>query len=118
MRMKIEGGDTVQQTEFVQVFINTERSNLFRAPYHRWTKAELIYYVHIESLDYGARVLAQAVLAWNQGVSMMCVFELPLLHILRETNVMMRANQQACSVSFQPFAKCFDLLGGGFLFGN
>src|SRR5713101_5231757 len=100
--MKVKGCNPVQQAEFVQIFIDRKRRDLFCASYNRGPKSELIHDRHSECLHHRTRVLSETLLAGDQRIPMMCVLHLPLLQIFCKSHVVMGANQKTSSFPFQP----------------
>src|SRR4029077_1299851 len=98
--MTIESGDSVEQSELVQIFVNRQRGDLFRALYQRRAKSELIHDWDSERLHHRTRVLSETLLAGNELVPMMRIFELPLLQIFRKSHIVMGAKQKTGSFSF------------------
>src|SRR5215472_6181160 len=118
MGMKVEGGDPVEQTKFVQVLIDGKWGDLFRAAHECRAQPVLIHHWHIECLHQRARILSEALLPWDQWVPVVPVFQLPLLHIVSKSHIVMWRQQQTGPFAFKPFADGFDLLWCRLLLGN
>src|SRR5689334_385946 len=115
MRMKIESRNSVEQPEFVQVFDDREWSDLFCAFDDRRTKSVLIQDRHSQGLHDRTSVLPEPLLAWNERIAVMRVFQLPLLHVFGESHVVMRAQQQTGPIAFQPLADRLNFTGRSLL---
>ena len=57
-------------------------------------------------------------LAWHEFVTVVAIFHLPLLRVVREADVVVRGKQQACAFAFEPLANRLDFGWLGFLFGD
>src|SRR5215467_7981028 len=118
MGMKVEGADPVEQTEFIQVFINGKWRDVFCAAHECRAKPVLIHDRHTECFHQRARILSEALLPWDQWVPVVEVFQLPLLHIVCKSHVVMWRQQQTGPFASEPCADGFDLLWCRLLLGN
>ena len=107
--MEVEGGDSLQEAQRIQVLIYGEWRDLFCAFNSRGTKSILIDNRHRQPLHQRTSVLPKPLLAWDESIAMVRVLELPLLHVLSETYIMMRANEKTCSFTLEPLAYRRDL---------
>src|SRR5438270_2019068 len=106
--MEVECSDSIEEANFVQILVNCQWHNLRTAFDDRGAETELIHHCNSECCHYGPGVLSKALLAWDEGVPVVSVFHLTLLHVRSESNVMMWPEQQTCSFAFQPFASGRD----------
>src|SRR3954454_16062277 len=74
-----------------------------------------VFHWNAEPLHQGAAVTCEALLAWNQRVSVMRVLHLLLFHIARGANIVMWPYNEACSFACQKFLDCLDFRRLGFL---
>ena len=113
--MEVEGSDSIEQANFVQILVNRQWHNLRTAFDDRRAETELIHHWNSECGHYGTGVLSEALLAWNERIAVVSVFHLPLLHVRSKSDVMMWPEQQTCPFTFQPLANGRDFLPGSFL---
>src|SRR5207342_3669673 len=73
---------------------------------------------YTESLHEGSRILAEALLPGNEGIAVMLVFHLPLEHVGRNADVVMRAKNEARPLALEKLADRFDLCRIGLLLGD
>ena len=62
--------------------------------------------------------MTEALLARHKRVAVVEILHLALLKIVSETNVVMRSEEKAGALAFEPLANRCDFLRGGFLFGK
>ena len=75
-------------------------------------KSELIDYRHPQCFHHRSRVLSEALLARDERIPMVRVFQLALLQIFCKSHIMMRPQQKASSLSFQPLPHRLDFRRG------
>ncbi len=68
--MKIEGSDSIEQAEFVQVLVHRKWHDPHTVFADRRAQPELIYNRYAESLHNRTRVLPKTLLAWGEFVAM------------------------------------------------
>src|SRR6187549_2837039 len=109
VQVEVERGDALEEPELVEVLVEVERRDLVRAFHDGRSKTELIQHGHVERLHQRSRVLAEALLAWYELVTVMAVLHLTLLQIGGEADVVVRTDQQARVLSLQPLSDGRDL---------
>ena len=64
-----------------QVFVDLEWRDLRRAFDDCGAEPELIHHWNVEPRHDGTGVLSEALLAWDEGITVVSVFDLTLLHV-------------------------------------
>ena len=82
--------NVLQQTQLVQVLDNRQWRDLPGAFDDSRTQSVLIQHRDFERLHQRTGILTEALLAWYEGVAMVGVFHLALLHVAGEADVVMR----------------------------
>ena len=77
--MKIECCNPVEQPKFIQVFVDRQRRNLFRAFDQGRAKSELIHHRYAKCSHQRTSVLPEALLARDERISVVGIFQLALL---------------------------------------
>src|SRR3954454_2410618 len=116
--MEVESRDAIEEADLVQVLVDGEGRDLRSALDKRRAKSELIHHRDSERLHQRTRVLSEALLARDEGIPMVCVFHLPLLHVVRKAHVVMRTYHETGPFALQPTADGRDLLGRRLLLRN
>ena len=109
--MKIKCRNPVEQPKLIQVFVDRQRRDLSCAFDEGRAKSELIHHRHPKCLHHRTRVLPEALLARDERISVVGVFQLALLQIFGKSHIVMGPKQKASSFSFQPLADGLDLPG-------
>src|SRR5580765_3326667 len=107
--MEIERVNPLEEVKLVQVFVDCERRNLSCAFDDGRSKSELIYHRYPKCLHHRTGVLSEALLARDESISVVGIFQLALLQIFSKTHIVMGPKQKASSFTFQPLADGFDL---------
>ncbi len=107
--MKIKCGNPVEEAKLIQVFVDCERRNLFCAFDEGRAKSELIHHRHPKCFHHRTRVLSEALLARDERIPVVRIFQLALLQIFCKSHIVMGPKQKASSFSFQPLADRLDL---------
>src|SRR5689334_4054615 len=103
MGMEVQGGDGIEQPRSVKVAKRVEWGDFLGSVDDRRSKSPRVVDGNVERLHQRAGVGGEALLAWHQGVAVMEVFDLPLLHVVGEPDIVMRSQQQAGAFSLEPF---------------
>jgi hypothetical protein len=77
-----------------------------------------IVHRHVERLHQRAGVLAEALLTRHERVAVMEVFHLALLQVVGEVDILVRREQEAGALTFEPVANRCDFFRCGLLFGK
>jgi len=93
VRVKVEGGDVVEQSRQVKVPEPGQRCDLLRALDDCWPQPPRVVHGHVERLHQRARVLTEALLARDEPVAVVFVLDLSLAVVVGEADVMMGRQQ-------------------------
>ena len=79
--VEVKGSDAIEKAKFVPVLVDREWHDLCGAFDYRGAEPELIYHWHFEPRHDGTGVLSEALLAWDERIAVVLVFDLTLLHV-------------------------------------
>ena len=118
MRMEVEGGDAFEPAASVETVGLDKRLELRGALDGCRSQPPTILDGNVETLHKRARVFAEALLARNKRIAVVRILHGALFEVIREADVMVRAEHEAGSFSLEEVLKCLDLFRGGLLFGD
>ena len=118
VRVEVEGGDVVEQSRVVEVADGGERCDLLGAFDDGGAQPPDVVHGHVECPHQRAGVLAEALLTRHESVTVVQVFDLALVVVVGEADIVVGRQQQAGALPLQPLGDRGDLLGCGFLFGE
>src|SRR6266446_9034694 len=102
--MEIQRRDVVEESHLVNVPESPKRCDLLRAFDQGGTESVGIVHRNIERLHQRASILPKALLTRHERVAVMEIFDLPLLQVAGEADIVVRREQQAGAFALEPLA--------------
>src|SRR3954465_9662136 len=107
-----------QPSARVEIPHRGQRRNLIGSPDHCGTETKTVLDGNTKPRHQRPRVPTETLLPRNQGIAMVGIFHLALLHVGGSAHVMGRPNDPACPFAREKLPNRLDFLPGSFLLGD